>query len=172
MQVSNSQLKKYLLGSLDAASSEEIGLQIIADETFEEQLLIAENDLFEDFLDKILSSEEEKLFNENFLISQQRKNQLDEINFFRQFAKKNIQAENVVGQNVETTQSFLEKLKNLFNFKIKFAVPVLAGLLIILAIGFGWRLFYDDQPVELTSLEKQYSELNRQEFDNPALLSG
>ena len=48
----------------------------------------------------------------------------------------------------------------------------MASLLITLAIGFGWRIFYDNQPVELTSLEKQYSILNRQEFDDPARLSG
>ena len=106
MQVTNSQLKKYLLGSSDAASGEEIGVQIITDESFEEQLLIAENDLIEDFLDKNLSSEEEKLFYENFLISQERKNQLEEISFFRQYAKKYVQTENVVGKMLKLNKVF------------------------------------------------------------------
>ena len=171
MQVTNSQLKKYLLGNLDETSNEEIGLQIFADETFEEQLLIAENDLIEDFLDKNLSSEEEKLFYENFLICQDRKKQLEEISFFRQYSKKIFQTENATEQNVETSKSFLEKIKNLFTFNIKFAAPVLAVLIFALAIGFGWRIFYYNQPVELTALEKEYAELNRKDVGNTVELS-
>ena len=171
MQVTNSQLKKYLLGSLDEHSNEEIGLQIVADETFEEQLLIAENDLLEDFLDKSLSAEEERLFYENFLIFEDRKKQLEEIGFFRQYSKKILQTENGIEQNAEASKSLLEKIKNLFTFDIKFVVPVLAILIVTLAIGFGWRIFYYNQPVELTALEKEYAELNQKDVGNAVDLS-
>ena len=161
MQITNLQLKKYLLGSLDESSNEGIGLQILSDERLEEQLLIAENDLMEDFLDKNLSSEEVKLFQENFLVCNDREKQLNEISLFRQYSKKQVQSENLLDRTGNDSKTFWEKIKDLSIFNLDFAVPVLA-VLIVAAVGF-YFLFSTNQ---LSPLEKEYAQLNNNNFGN------
>lgn len=161
MQLTNSQLKKYLLGDLNEQADEEIGVQIISDESTEDKLLIAENDLIEDFLDRNLSAEEEKLFYENFLICEDRKQQVSEINLFKQFAKKQIQIESPVEKTDDSTENFWEKLKKLFGFNLRFAAPVLA---VLIFAAFGIYFFYPSNP--LSPLEQEYAELNRKDFGN------
>ena len=157
MQITNSQLKNYLLGNLDEQSDADIGLQIITDDGLEDRLLIAENDLIEDFLDKNLSPAEEKLFYENFLICEDREKQVEEINFFRQVSKKHLRTEMTVKKTVEPANGFWEKIK----FNWRFAAPVFA-VLIIAVVGF-YFLYSANQ---ISPLEKEYAELNRKDFGN------
>lgn len=164
MHFTNLQLKKYLLGSLDRQTDEEIGLRIISDAAFEENLLIAENELIEDFLEKNLSPAEVKLFYENFLVCEERKKLLKEIVFFRQYAKKQIQAENPAYES-DFSESGREKIKYPFIFDWRFAALVPAVLLIILAVvGF----YFYNQPAQLSDLEKEYAALNNENLANPA----
>lgn len=176
MQFSNSQLKSYLLGNLDAQSGEEIGVRIIADETMEEKLLIAENDLIEDFLEKNLSPVEEKLFYDNFLVCEDRKKQLDEINFFKKYSKKNYQTETPKNQT-KSADNFWDKIKKLFIFNFRLAVPVFAVLIIIIGIG----IYFLNNSAELTPLETEFAQLNSKvlektgdftEYSNVSLISG
>ncbi|MEO6589636.1 MAG: hypothetical protein ABIP06_10055 [Pyrinomonadaceae bacterium] len=160
------QLKQYLLGNPDAQTDEEIGVRILADESFEETLLIAENDLIEDFLDKNLSSEDEKLFFDNFLICEDRQKQVSEINLFRQFSKKHFQTEHSAAQANKTSESIFEKIKKIFDFKPGFAVPVLA-VLIVLCAG----IYFLYQPEKLSPLENEYAGLNRKDFADIKQLS-
>lgn len=161
MQITNSQLKNYLLGNLDGQAEEEIGLQIIADDGLEDRLLIAENELIEDFLDKNLSPAEEKLFYEKFLICEGREKQISEINFFRQASKKYVQTNNLIEKTDEPAKSFWEKIKNSFGFNLGFAAPVLAVLIIAV---FGFYFLYSSN--QISPLEKEYAELNRKDFGN------
>jgi len=164
MQVTNLQLKQYLLGSLDEQTEAEIGVQIISDETFEEQLLIAENELIEDFIDKNLTPNEEKLFHENFLVCDDREKQVAEIYFSKQISKKHLAAEGF--KNIQETreESFLQKLKNL---KLSLAIPIFAVLLIAAVIGF---YFVSDRS-SLSPLENDYAKLNSQDFSDSKAFS-
>jgi hypothetical protein len=161
MQITNSQFKKYLLGDLDEQANEEIGVRIISDEATEDKLLIAENDLIEDFLEGNLSAAEEKLFHENFLICEDRRQQVSQINLFKQFAKNQFQIESPVENTDDSTESFWEKLKKLFGFNLRFAAPALAVLIIAV---FGFYFFYPSN--SLSPLEQEYAELNRKDFGN------
>lgn len=161
MQLTNSQLKKYLLGDLDEQAIEEIGVQIISETSTEDKLLIAENDLIEDFLEGNLSRGEEKLFYENFLICEDRQQQVREINLFKQFAKKEFQTESPVEKTDDSAENFWEKLKKLFGVNLRFAAPVLAVLIIA---AFGIYFFYPSN--NLSPLEQEYAELNRKDFGN------
>lgn len=163
MQVTDLQLKQYLLGNLDEQTDTEIGLEIIADESFEEKLLIAENDLMEDFLDDNLSETEQKLFYENFLICGDREKQLEEINFFKQTSRTHLPLEVKPEPKIEPTATFWEKLKKLFGSHLGIAAPVLAALLIAAFVGFD---FISNQN-RLTPLETEYAGLNRRDFTNP-----
>lgn len=173
MQLTDSKLKSYLLGKNDEQAEEEIGVQIIRDDGFEEELLIAENDLMEDFLDKKLSPEDEKLFFENFLVCEDRRKHLEEISFFRQYSKKHLPIENLIE---DQTEGFWERIKKTLGFDLRFAVPVLAVLIIAV---FGFYFFFTSN--QLSPLEKEYAELNHRnlsntnefsEFSNVSLISG
>lgn len=160
------QLKKYLLGNLDAQTDEEIGVRLLADDSLEEQLLIAENHLIEDFLDKTLSPEDEKLFFQNFLICEDRQKQVKEINLFRKLSKKYFYEEPSADQKKASSESFFEKIKGLFGFDLRFAVPVLA---VLIAVCAGTYLFYQQE--RLSPLENEYAGLNRKDLSNTNQLS-
>lgn len=157
MQVTDLQLKQYLLGSLDERTEAEIGVQIISDETFEEQLLIAENELIEDFIDKKLTPNEEKLFHENFLVCEDREKQLAEIYYSKRISKKHSATEDF--KDAPETESFWQKLKNL---KFGLAVPIFAVLLVAVVIGF----YFMSSRGGLSPLENDYARLNRQDFSD------
>lgn len=159
MQDTNLQLKQYLLGSLDEQTEAEIGVQIISDETFEEQLLIAENELIEDFIDKNLTPNEEKLFHENFLICEDREKQLAEIYYSKQISKKHF-----TGIQEPPEKTFWEKLKDL---KLVFAVPLFAVVLIAAVIGF----YFVSNRSSLSPLETDYAKLNSQDFSDSKTFS-
>lgn len=161
MQITDSQLKRYLLGNLDEQTETEIGLEIISNESLEEKLLIAENDLMEDFLDGNLSETEEKLFYENFLVCGDREKQLAEIGFSKQISKKHLPLE--IKPEREQTPTFWEKLKKLFGSHLGIAAPVLAALVIAAVVGFYYILNQNS----LSPLETEYANLNRQDFTNP-----
>ena len=172
MEQINAQIKNYLLGNLDEKGNEEIGLKILSDSIAEEEFLIAENDLIEDFLEKNLSNEEEKLFYENFLICEGRQEKIREIYLFKKYVKMNFQTGTSFESGIEQSATFWEKIKNLFKPDMRLAVPLLSVLIIALALGIVWRIFLSDRQIELTTLEQEYAELNRQEFDDPAQVSG
>lgn len=153
------ELKNYLLGNLDAQTDEEIGVQILANDSLEDKLLIAENDLIEDFLDKSLSPAEEKLFYENFLICDDRQKKINEVSLYRQIAKKHFETKDAAGQNEEISDGFFDRLKKLFGFNIGFAAPVLAVLILVLA-GF----YFFNSTEKMSPLENEFNALNRQDF--------
>lgn len=165
MQITNLQLKNYLLGSLDKETDTEIGLRIISDAAFEESLLIAENELIEEYLDKNLSPAEEKLFYENYLVFEDRKKLLEEIAFFRQYAKKRFQAENPVEEKRGLPENEQGKIKLPFSLDWRFAALAPAALLIILIIT---GVYFYNQPAPLTVLETEYAALNNSDLANPA----
>lgn len=166
MQFTDLQLKQYLLGGLDEQIEEEIGLRIISDEMLEEKLLIAENDLIEDFLDENLSPEEVELFYQNYLICDSRKKQLEEVDFFKWYSRKKFQTE-VPVEKEEYAESFWKKIQKSIGLKLRFAVPV---LIVLIIAAFGFYFFY---PANQSSpLEREFAELNRQDFADTEKFSG
>lgn len=69
----NKLIRKFLLRSLrDKAEIKEIEIRLIEDSSFAIRLLIAEDELIEEFLDDELPLYEKRLFIKNFLISAER----------------------------------------------------------------------------------------------------
>lgn len=161
MRYTNLQLKRYLLGNLDEKTDAEIGVQVISDETFEEKILVAENELMEDFLDKNLSPEEVKLFHENFLVCESREKQLEEIYFSKQFSKEHFNAKKSGEPKEIEKESFWRKFTTLHP-SLRFAVPVLAVLLIAVLIG----AYVISNRDGLSPLENEYVRLNQTDFSD------
>ncbi len=150
-------LKRYLLGDLESNEAEEFDLELIANEEFEHSLIAAEGDLIEDFLDGRLTAEEEALFAANFLTSDARRGDMDQIRLLRTFApnyKKNDRATaiNVRAPNVFPLFVHLLSLRRLF---AAFCVVTIA----VGAIWLGWRLI-SNQEETLSGSEREFAELN------------
>lgn len=149
-------LRQYLLGSLPESEAEMLDRRIIGDKNFEEELLQAEDLLMEDYLDEALSTTETSLFHKNFLISEARKEQLNELAALKNYAQYASRRE-----TSETAENnFFRALKNAFALNFR---PVAAafGLLIvgILAIAV-WQLGFSGSTGDVALLEKQTATLN------------
>jgi hypothetical protein len=160
-------LKHYLLGSLSEEEIEEIDLRIISGKISEEQLSIAEDNLMEDFLEETLSPPETELFYKNFLVTDERKCDLQ--HFF--LLKKYVQ--NIIGNEItskpETLASanFFEKLKRLFNLNLRLVTAAFAFLILGLAISL---YFYNSGNKEVAGLnERDLSNLS--EYTNLSAIS-
>jgi hypothetical protein len=161
MQITDIQLKKYLLGALDAGEAERIDLAVISDEAFEERLLIAENDLIEDFLEEMLAPDEEKLFYENFLVSGRRRKDVEEIALVKKFAKSRTGAK--TAPQKKSSSGLIGKIKDLFKFRLRYAAPALAAVVIVVLIG----VYFYQRPAPLTSLEQEYAAINKSGLTEP-----
>jgi hypothetical protein len=166
MTTESENLKKYLLGNLAEAEIERLDLQIIADESYEEKLLLAETELVEDYLEKSLSDEEKRLFFENFLISEERRRLLEETAALKMLATREFA---VVETSSETASGdFFRNIKDFFSVKLRPAIVLSSVLLAALATLAAWQIFSGNS---LTPLEKEYAALNEKEFSNLAEFS-
>lgn len=166
--------RKYLLGSLQENEAEELDFQIIVNKKLGEELYLAEDSLMDDFLDEMLLPDEIELFHKNFLISEERKNQLKEIAALKNYARNTLHKE----ASGKPADSFFQNLRNIFisNFR-PFSVAVgllIVGLLAIVIWQFGLFSATDNK---LALLEKEAVALNGQDlsdlgrFENASKLS-
>lgn len=134
MQSDSEKLRRYLLGDLDDAEMDVIDFWIISDDDSAAALSSAEHDLLEDYLENNLSKEESVLFGSNFLISDERRQQLDEIALLKRAAAA---SKPVVSPIDESRSSFVTRL-------FPFSRPVMAAfavVVIVVAAFVGWRAF-------------------------------
>jgi hypothetical protein len=107
-------LKQYLLGSLPQSEVEVVELSVISGEISEDELLWAESELMEDYLDETLSPTEVEMFKENFLVSPERAAQLRQISLIKNYVR-DAAAKKVPEKTRQTVpESFAEKLRNFF----------------------------------------------------------
>lgn len=167
MQGENIKLKQFLLGNLPENEAEEIDVQIITDESFEEKLVFAEEELIEDFLEDLLSEQEKELFFENFLTTGERVELFEETALLKKFAQTNF-VKPEVETNEKKSGSFFEQLKRFLALNLR---PIAAVLIILVVGAILWRVvFYDGGA--LNDLEKVYAGLNGNDLANPAFSEG
>ena len=160
MQGENAKLKQFMLGNLPEGEAAEIGGQIISDAEFEEKMTLAEAELIEDYLENSLTTEENRLFLENFIDCPERLELLEETSLLRKYAQKT-SAENTIEQ--KKTVGFFEALTGFLKLNLR---PVAAGLLILVLAGIAWRVFLYDTKITLSPTEKEYAALNAKDFNN------
>jgi hypothetical protein len=150
----NTELKNYFLGLMSAKDAETVELRIISVDGIESELLQAENDLIEEYLDGKLVNDELKAFNDNFLITQERKERVEFVRLMRGYADK---------QPIESEPkpSFFEQLKAFAAIRpLTFASALLA---LILCIGIAWQIGFRTN-VNIT--ETELVGLNKQDLSN------
>lgn len=141
----NELLKKYFLGLLSPTDSEQVELRILEDDAFEGELIQAEHDLIEDYLDASLTNQEIIAFNHNYLSTKERRNQVEFIRLLKDYSQNPLL--------VEEKSGFFEQLKALF-YKPKLALGFVAvGLFIFLGISI--LIFNNSQNSEIVSLNQQ-----------------
>lgn len=69
-------LRKYLLGDLDQSRQEQVEEQLFCDDAFIERLSAAQDELINDYAANMLSEREHKLFEKNFVLSDERRNKI------------------------------------------------------------------------------------------------
>jgi hypothetical protein len=169
IQGENTRLKQFLLGCLAAPEIEEIGLQIISDESFEEKMTFAEEDLIEDFLEGSLSTEEKQLFYANFINCPARIELLEETALLKKYAKNNLVKPTYEVSEEKKSDSFLQTLKKFFALNLR---PIAAVCLILVIAAVAWRVFLYDSKGNLTQTEKEYAALNAKDLSNAPEIAG
>ncbi|MCD9189217.1 MAG: hypothetical protein LUM44_22565 [Pyrinomonadaceae bacterium] len=148
-------LKQYLLGNVSEEESREIDLSLISDDSLTEKLLIAENELIEDFLERTLSAKEIDLFHKNFLITPKRKQKVIHLAELRKYAK------NSVRENSKSASALVqENPKKWF----RYLIPAFAVTGICLVCGLIWMYYYRTS-TSLNPLEAEYAQLNKKGLD-------
>lgn len=162
MEGENVKLKRFLLENLTEKDAEEIGVRIIADARFAEEMSFAEEDLVEDFLDGTLTADETELFHANFLTTPERLELLEQTALLRKYARQNLPpvSENLTEE--KKSEGFFEIFKNFFLLNLR---PIAAVLIVAVIGAVAWRVaFYDTD--DLTQIEKNYAALNAKDLNN------
>jgi hypothetical protein len=155
-------LKQFLLGSLEQADADEIGVQIIANRKLDEKVSFAEEELIEDFLDGALTEEENDLFYLNFLTTPERIELLEETAALKDHAKNYFKKEAVIDTEEKKSVSFLDGLKGFLTLNLR---PLAAVLIILVLGGIAWRVFLYD-PDGFSQIERDYAALNSKDLGN------
>jgi hypothetical protein len=154
MDLERTLINRYLLGTATDAEDEEIGVRIIEDASFAEALVQAENDLIEDYLEGSLSAAEQELFEKQYLVSDERRERMQEIALLKKYATRSAEMAAIVDPPVETRPWWRS---------LRILVPAF-GLVALLAIA-GFLLLDRDSVGGI-----DYAQLNRQDLRDAAVI--
>lgn len=151
------QLKKYFLKTLTEEETEAIDLRLISDADFEGDLLLARNNLMEDYLDDALSPDDVKSFKQNFLDCEDRAKELKNLALLRTYARRKMAQPAAIELHKSSAGNFFDRLNKFFTKNLRpLAVGFAAIFLIAVFIGYSF----------LNSGDKELAELNRKDFTN------
>src|SRR5437868_5488520 len=118
-QGENDSLKQFLLGNSPDEAAEEIGVRIIGEPEFAEEMSFAEESLVEDFLDDDLTAGEKELFYANFLTTPRRVELLKETATLRNYARNQLKKDSESFQEKKKPASFLENLRGFLSLNLR-----------------------------------------------------
>lgn len=156
MQREGQNLKKYLLGTLPEIETRQFDLRVISNENFTEDLLLAEHDLIEDYLEGVLSAEESERFESDFLTSPERRSLLHETSLLKNFAKKNAPVKKVSDAKVAESKG------TFFGLYFRPLVAV-AGVAAVIVASLIWLSF---SGTFKSPLEREYAQLNKRDLSD------
>ncbi len=159
-EINIAEFKRYLLGDLPPAETETIDLQIISDEGFEEKLFWAESELMEDYLDETLSTAEIKLFKKNFLVSNERLAQFEQISLLRNYAQNLTAKKAPAHETAELTEDWLNKFKRFIFLNWRPTAAAFALVLVGLTAVFYLTANYQ------SPAEREFAALNQKDLSD------
>jgi len=157
MDKGSEKLRRYLLGDLSVEEAEEIEQTIILDEKFEAEVLEAEDILIEDHVEGTLSADEALKFQEGYLITPERYQNLEFVATLRRYS-----SERAISDRVHEAGSFWERLRSFLS-----NVPAVAYVIcLLLFFGTVAAYFWLGRDEGLSKIQTKYSALNRQDFSD------
>lgn len=160
-------IRSFLLGRLSATEEDEFEIGLLGNAEFQTALEVAEFDLIDDYVRGELTDDEVKSFQSYFLTSSDRCAKLETA---RVWMGMNIPQEvkndfgNKIGDGLATEQNFIEHkqkpAKRVFRFDWRWAVPLTAGIIMLLGLSGVIRRALFRSPVEqaVAILKKAYSQ--------------
>ena len=147
-------LKQYLLGQASEADREEIERDLLANDDFFEELLVAEDEVIDEYVNGRLSGLERGAFEEHFLATPDRHEKLKFGRAFNRYLSSQAAAEPTATPSVSS---------NWLRTRPLFSSPLRIAALVIVVIGlaFGiWRVFFHESEVDkgLVALNAAYRE--------------
>jgi CHAT domain-containing protein/tetratricopeptide (TPR) repeat protein len=151
MKLTNAQsdIRRYLLGTLPEGEMPPIEERILTDDSFLEELHVSEDELIDDYLRGALAEDESERFRDHFLSTPERHEKLRFAGALRKYASAHAAA----ATPASPKRSWLRSLS------ASPLVPALS-LLVVLALGVGaWRVFFHQSDVSrgLVALKTAYA---------------
>lgn len=144
-----SQIREYLLGRLtdDQAALEQIEVRLMTDAAFRDEIAVAEHELIEQYLDGELEREEQKCFDEHFLLSSEHRETLELVEELRGYSL--IKAESTESEDKNRDFSWLFRW-------LRFAIALIVVGVGLIAV---WRfaIYESDTDKGLAQMRKAYS---------------
>lgn len=153
MALGKENLRRYLLGTADAAEIEEVELRIIEVENFTHEMSLAESELIEDYLENSLTESEKDLFEKYFMNSEERRERVQEISLLKRYSS---------GPHSFVIDAEEMAAKPWFSGWLRVLVPAFAALIIGVASYYVWQNYSRGTP-----RETDYAALNRKDFLDP-----
>lgn len=162
MNVESSKLKNYLLGNIPEAERSDFELLLLTDQEFVATIEIAEEELIDDYLDGLLTSDEMVRFEHFFLNSPDRVKQIE---FSRQLKNysKNFLADSKTNELPNTASVDERESSNFFKFLLRpsFAVPII-GLFLLIIVGTSY-LIWQSRSIRTGN---EIAEINQKDLSN------
>lgn len=151
-------IRNWLLGSTSDVESEELEVRMIEDEAFSGEVSLAENELIEDYIEGSLSNNDKKLFEWNFLTSDERREMVQEVALLKRYSSGSMSA-----FDIKTPRTWTQKVLGMRPMAAGIAV-----LAVLLTSLLGWQMVSRSGR---TLLESQYTELNNSDLSDLSLFS-
>jgi hypothetical protein len=165
-------LRRYLLADLDEVEREDIEVRLFSDDGFGEELARAEADLIDDYALNVLSKRDRELFEQNFILNEERRQNL----LFAQAIDTCLDQEisrSIKTQHEPWRKRFLWFLRMHKRWTMAAAMAAAVVLLVVTAPIVFKRLLPKDQfsMPHREQMERRLAELNRQTLSSQALPS-
>jgi len=156
MALGKENMRRYLLGTADAAEIEEVELRIIEEEISANEMNLAETELIEDYLEGSLTATEREMFEKYFINSDERREHVQEIKLLKRYSS---------GPHRFALEEAAPASKSWFSGWFRVLVPAF-GILIVGVLGY----FIWQNLSSVSSLEAEYAALNRKDFLDPSVI--
>jgi hypothetical protein len=156
MDISDQDLREYLLGGAQPGTAEAIDLRLISDPEFEDRIIHAESSLAEDYLEGSLSGPDRGRFLTNFLVTNDRKQLVEDISALKAYAKNAAR-----GEVARPSVTLLSAVQNWLSAHMRLAGAATAILVVAIAFA-AWKVVLSRRDAALSPVEQEYAAVNRE----------
>jgi hypothetical protein len=162
-------LRRYLLGDLDEAMTDEIEIRLLRDSKYADKLSAVEDHLIDDYVFEALSERERQSFNTNFLVNDERRNKIMVAQTMEIYVRERSERE-AIPEHLTISQLWHTSVRFLQDHKLPVALSVLAIVLLAVLVPRLIMPLAPNVPIsplnaQRTDIERRIAELNRHNND-------